>query len=302
MHRLSKYFNHKKIKQIVGFCILAIITFFISCEKNITVSLPDSEQQYVVEGYIEDGQHPYIILTKSSGFFSSLDSASLLELVVDSAKVTVSNGTFTDTLFFVIDPLKFPYVFYKAKIMIGEIGKTYSLTIVTPEGTILTSQTSISPAIPLDSTWFKIQEGRDTLGFPWAHLTDPDTSGNCYRWLARRATKDDDFIAPNGSVFEDRFINAKSFDFAYARGAVPNSTAEDDLNDEAGFFKIGDTIYIKFSTIDYANFLFWRSAEAQASTNGNPFASPSALKGNINGGLGCWGGYAVTYDTVYAIP
>ncbi len=293
----------RKIKAAAAACAFALAGMALllsSCEKNITVDLPHSGSQLVVEGYIEDGQYPYIILTRSAGFFSPIDSASLISLVVDSALVTVDNGTFTDTLHFVIDPLKFPYVFYRAQVMKGEIGKTYDLKVVTNDGQVLTSRTSISQPIPLDSTWFKIQEGQDSLGFAWAHLTDPDTNGNCYRWQAMRATKDSYFIAPNGSVFEDRFINGKSFDFGYSRGKVPNSTAEDDNNEEEGFFKDGDTIYVKFSTIDYANFLFWRSAETQSSTNGNPFSSPAPLQGNITGGLGCWGGYGVTYDTIYA--
>jgi len=283
-------------------CMLMLYTWLISCEKNITVSLPASKQQYVVEGYIEEGSHPYIILTKSSGFFSTIDSASLIGLVVDSAIVTVSDGSFTDTLHFLIDPFKFPYVFYRANTMVGEIGKKYDLKIITVDGEELSSSTSIGAPISLDSTWFKIQEGMDTLGFAWAHLTDPPETGNCYRWMTKRATKDDDFIAPPGSVFEDRFINGKSFDFGYARGKIPNSEKKDDNNDEEGFFKVGDTIYVKFSVIDYANFLFWRTAEAQSSTGGNPFASPSDLKGNIQGALGVWGGYAVTYDTIYANP
>ena len=45
------------------------------------------------------------------------------------------------------------------------------------------------------------------------------------------------FIAPSGSVFEDKFINGKAFDFAYNRGHLPNSTASEDENEEAGFYK-----------------------------------------------------------------
>lgn len=285
-----------------GFVVLFFLIVLSGCEKDITVSLPESGQQIVVEGYIESGKHPYVILTKSVDFFSTVDSASLIKLIVDSALVTVSDGFITDTLIFIIDPFNFPYVYYKAQVMIGQPGRTYDLTIITKDGQILTSRTSIGFPVSLDSTWFKIQEGRDTLGFPWGHLTDPDTTGNCYRWLAKRKSKDDDYLAPGGSVFEDRFINGKSFDFAYARGSEPNSEKEEDLNEEAGFYKIGDTIHVKFCSIDYANFLFWRTAETQASTGGNPFASPSALKGNIKGGLGCWGGYAVTYDTIIANP
>ncbi len=298
--QLKKYTASRLRKAAILFSAGLLISLFMACEKNITVSLPDSQPQIVVEGYIEDGQFPWVVVTKSDGFFNPIDSSSLQKLVISNALVTVSDGLQTDTLPLIIDPFRFPYLYYKALHLKGEIGKTYALRVVIPDGQVLTATTSIAPPIPLDSTWFKVQEGMDSLGFVWGHLTDPDTVNNCYRWLAKRATEDDDYIAPGGSVFEDRFINGKSFDFGYARGHIPNSEKDEDLNEEAGYYKVGDTIYVKFCTIDYANFYFWRTAETQSSTNGNPFASPSALKGNIKGGLGIWGGYAVTFDTIYA--
>ena len=79
------------------------------------------------------------------------------------------------------------------------------------------------------------------------------------------------FLSPD-STFEDKFINGKSFDFFYNRGNEPNSTKKDDNNDEKMFFKKGDTIVVRFCTIDRANFQFWRDEETQVSNNGNPFA------------------------------
>ncbi len=156
------------------------------------------------------------------------------------------------------------------------------------------------PAVPLDSVWFKIQEGKDSLGYVWAHLRDPDTLGNCYRWFAKRLGKDKSFIAPSGSVFEDKFINGKEFDFAYNRGSVPNSNAEDDNNEEAGFFKAGDTIEVKFCTITYESYQFWRQAENQSGSAGSPFGSPAVFPTNIKGGIGIFEAFNPTFYTVIA--
>jgi len=112
--------------------------------------------------------------------------------------------------------------------------------------------------------------------------------------------KDSIFVTPRGSVLEDKFFNGKSFDFGYNRGSVPNSSKDDDNNDERNFFKRGDTIVVKFCSIDRAHFLFWRTEEMQVGNNGNPFGSPAPITSNIEGGLGIWGGYAVTLDTVIA--
>ncbi len=268
-----------------------------SCEKDISVDLPQAQQQYVVEGYVETGKAPYILLSKSTPYFAAFDSASLINYVVKGATVIIDDGIVVDTLL-EVDP-NTGYLYLSTKLT-GEVGKNYSLKIIIPDGTILTAQTRIQEPLLLDSTWFKVQENKDSLGFVWAHMTEPDTLGNCYRWFAQRLGKDNQFVAPSGSVFDDRFINGKSFDFAYNRGSVPNSQAVDDNNEEEGFFKDGDTVIVKFCTITHDSYDFWRLAESQSSTNGSPFSSPASLPTNVQGGLGIFEGYSPVFYTVIA--
>jgi hypothetical protein len=284
------------MKRSIPSLIIALF-IFASCEKEITVDLPHPQSQLVVEGYIEVGKNAFVYVSNSEAYFAPFDSASLLKTGVKNAKVIISNGTITDTLFQFSPDYGYLYISLN---IIGEVGKDYTLKIITEDGREVTSKTHIYPPIPLDSIWFKVQPDKDTLGYVWAHLTDPDTLGNVYRWFAKRLSKDVDFIAPLGSVFEDKFINAQSFDFAYNRGQVPNSIAEDDNNDEQGYFKVGDTIVVKFCTVGIESFDFWRTAETQYSNNGNPFAATTNLKSNITGGIGIFEGYSATYDTVIA--
>ncbi|MEP7171351.1 MAG: DUF4249 domain-containing protein [Bacteroidota bacterium] len=287
------------------------ILFFASCEKDITVDLPKPDSQIVVEGYIEAGPIllstlpyavPRVFISYSQAYFAPFDSTSLINSGVKNATVTISNGTVTETLVPPFPEFGYLYAPDSSQVfnMIGEAGKDYSLKITTEDGKTITAHTHIYPPIPLDSIWFKVQPGLDSLGYVWAHLNDPDTLGNIYRWFAKRIGKDKDFIAPFGSIFEDKFINGQSFDFAYNRGQIPNSIAEDDKNDEQGYFKAGDTIVIKFCTVGRESFDFWRTAETQYSNNGNPFAATTNIQSNITGGLGIFEGYSATYDTVIA--
>ena len=181
--------------------------------------------------------------------------------------------------------------------LFGVLGKTYTLNILA-EGKSYYSKTKIPFPVPLDSLWFKPE--KDSLGFVWATLDEPDTMGNCYRWFAKRLGKDKSFIAPIGSAFEDQFINNTRFDFAYFRGSVPGSEREDDNNVEAGFFKIGDSIVVKFCSTDKSVYKFFRTYETNISNGGNPFASPSVVESNIIGDnvLGVWAGYGPFIDTL----
>lgn len=285
------------IMMLIGCVLLTTVMFFSSCEKDITVDLPTQEQKYVVEGYIENGLPAYVLLSKTADYFAPVDSVSLKNYMVKDATVIISDGTITDTLM-MADPT-IGYFYFSTNIF-GQTGKTYSLKILTSDNKTITAETHMLPAVPLDSVWFKIQEGKDSLGFVWAHLTDPDTLGNCYRWFAKRLGKDKSFIPPPGSVFDDRFINGKEFNFAFNRGQVPNSNAEDDNNDEAGFFKAGDTIEVKFCTITKESYKFWRQAESQSTGSGGPFGSTAEIPTNINGGIGIFEAFNPAFYTVIA--
>jgi len=281
-----------------------------SCERDIDIDIPDSESQIVVEGYIYKDTNAYLFLTRSSPFFAELDSSKMREFIVRGATITISDGFTTDTMVEFEYPQYFLHFYYSPNIK-GVTGRSYSLRIET-NGEVLTASTYLPPPVPLDSVWWKPDGNLDSLGFAWAHLTDPDTVGNYYRWFAKRINKytygenageqkDADFIAPLGSTFDDRFINGKSFEFPYNRGQQPNSDKEDDdFMTEGGYYKRGDTIVVRWCTYDQANYKFWRDAESQYSSNGNPFSNPTPITGNIQGGLGIFGGYGVSYDTIIA--
>ncbi len=280
--------------------VALVLILLNGCEQDINIVLPEAEKKIVVEGHIEQGALPYVILTKSSAYFAPVDSATIANTVVYGALVTVSDGNTTDTLKQTFDLNFFPPVVYKGQNMIGTLGKTYSLTIQA-EGKTLTATTLIPDTVPLDSIWFKVDPPRDSLGFVYAHLSDPQGLGNAYRWSAKRTGKDSKFLSPIGSAFDDKFFDGKSFDFFYTRGVEYNSSKEDDNNVERGYFKKGDVITVRFCTTDRESFDFYRTFEVESASNGNPFAAPTTIKTNIKGGgLGVWGGYGVTYKTVIA--
>jgi hypothetical protein len=295
------------MKQFLYLIVIAI--FFSSCEENISLDLPREDPRVVVDGYVETGLPPYVLLSRSSSYFDPINPGALNSFAESGAYVTINDGVKTVQLIeldTVVNGISLRG-FYAAldsvtnlPTMFGEEGRTYKLTIITKDNQQLSSTAKLQPHIALDSTWFKVQENLDSLGLAWAHLTDPDTIGNYYRWMAKRITKDDLFLAPLGSAFEDKFINGQSFDFNALRGQIPNSTKPDDVKEEAGLFKKGDTIIVKFCAVDRGTFEFWRDAETQISNNGSPFAVPSNIKSNITGGLGVFATYSPAYDTIIA--
>lgn len=309
----------------------------VSCQKEITVDLPSSPPRIVVEGSIEQDLPPLVMLTWSQGYFEPTDLSTLEEIFVRDADVYVSNGVDTVKLDMVcsqdfteeqlqiaaealgLDPVALSdfniclYTTFNQAVW-GETGRTYTLLVEKDEHR-LRAVTKINHLVTLDSLWFRIpnEEPGDSLGFIFGILTDPDTAGNAYRWYAKRIShypqwvpdeelrgeqKDRVFIAPIGSVFDDEFFNGLSFEFGYYRGQVPNSSKFDDQNEEAGFFKRGDTVAVRGCVIDRGVFRFIDSFESQVSSQGSPFAIPFNLESNVTGGMGVWAGFGAVYDTV----
>ena len=66
--------------------LFLIITFiFFSCQEEITLDLPQAEEKLVVEGAIEPGFPPYIILTKNQGYFDPININTYNNLFVNNA-------------------------------------------------------------------------------------------------------------------------------------------------------------------------------------------------------------------------
>src|SRR5690554_2428154 len=124
------------MKKVILF--LACLSLCIwSCEKEVEFNLEDSEPKLVVQGSIEEGLPPIVILTKSLGFFSKIDLSSLENSFLHGAEITVSDDQNTVVLKeYEIRNNGFSYFIYSvdssdinAMNFLGTFGKEYHLNI-----------------------------------------------------------------------------------------------------------------------------------------------------------------------------
>ena len=335
--RIDCNFVHmKKPLGIIGI-IGTLILVLIGCEKDITIDLPEGEAKIVVQGSIEQGQPPIVLLSYSSGYFDPADAKSIANSYVRDAQVKMIHGGDTITLDMYCTADLTPEELVVASQLLGlpsetivalniclytslnpqhfgVAGETYTLRVDKDEHHLY-AVTKVNFPIPLDSIWFAPPSGnaQDSLGFIYGNLTDPDSLGNAYRWSAKRINhypqwindpylrgqqKDLNFTNPLPSVFDDEFFNGLTFEFAYYRGVIPFSDKFDDTGEERGFYKRGDTVVVRGCSIDMNVFKFFKSYEDQLANQGSPFATPSNVKSNVQGGLGVWAGYGAYYDTL----
>ncbi len=280
------------------------------------MDLPRSENKPVVEGYIETGQFPYIVLTRNFSFFDGNGAfKGFSGLLLHGAEVKVITGgkaypmkeyclstlpaafrpLLEEFLGIELDslPPDFDYCVYLNTELRGEVGKSYRLEVRT-DSSFLEANTYLPPVPPIDSLWAIPDTSRgDSLYWLWCRFREPDTLGNFYRYFTKRNGEP---FYPNyfRSVLDDQFANGQLFTFILERGYPRNS----DIDFHSyGLFEAGDTVVVKIAMIDYDHFRFWETIEDQW-RSGGPFATPTYIQSNVRNGLGIWGGYSPTYDTI----
>lgn len=283
-------------------CIIIII-FFTGCEKTINLQPESQKPLLVVDGTIEDGQKPFIVLSTSLNYFSEINANILLASNVTDAKLTLSDGTVTTGLKEYLQPLGGGYnlAYYSSDTtdpaaMIGETGKTYTLQIDYNNSRY--SAVTHIPAVAkfIDSLWWSpAPHNTDTTKvILMSKITDPPGFGNYIRYFTKVNSKN--FLPGANSVFDDQITDGTVYVAQVEQGIDRNNKPS---QDDYSFFKRGDTVTVKLANIDKATFDFWRTLEFSYQSVGNPFSSPTKVSGNVsNGALGAFCGYGTQLKTL----
>jgi hypothetical protein len=296
--------------------LISMISYFLlaSCEEPYVPPISDDVGQYVVEGYIEAGEDPlptFVILTRSLPFITELNPEIVGEIFVNDATVQVNDGSKTvDFTNICLSQLP-PEIADQISNAIGlqptfgdlciyldlndeldrRVGGRYDLEI-NHEGNILTSTTTIPEPVPILEFRFDPPPDRtnDTMAQLVVTIQDPPDQIDFYRYATGVFPGP---VTPGfATVTDDFFFDGQRIDFPLQATQRPGEEEFDP--DTFGLFNRGDSIAVKWSTLDMDHFEFWNTLEFNNNNQG-PFASYTRVSTNIQGGLGIWGGYAVDY-------
>lgn len=243
------------------------------------------QSQMVVEGWIEDGEFPVVILTRTlpvSGNFVSMDNLS--DYIVKWAKVTVSDGQDSVVLTGKYDDRYFPPYIYTTGRMRGKAGSTYRLT-VEEDDVVAMAVTTIPQQAP--QVEFKVEQRSpsDSLYQITACLTDPADSRDYYQIFSRVGRRTLQYSAAYLGSLSDVTLAA------YSEIPVYRGKSLTDSLDYTPYFEPGDSVSVKFAAIDEQSFFFWSDFTKNISLSSNLFLAPSTnISSNVSGALGCWYG------------
>jgi len=264
---------------------LLLLLVFTACHEDNN-RFTEADSQLVVEGWIEDGGFPVVILTRSLPVTTDYqESARLNDYLLRWAKVTVSCGTDSVVLTGKFDRGYFPPYIYTTSRMRGEAGKRYDLTVEYRD--YHATATTTIPAPPDSCNFYVVKcEDSDTLYQIKAVFTDNPAEKNYYQFFTRVGTTSKQYQASYLGSIDDAVISGKTEVPVY-RG---HQLAAEKYTP---YFTARDTVSVKFAQIDQTSFRIWDSYNKTLSLAGNMFLSTSSdIESNISTGYGYWCGLA----------
>lgn len=279
--------------------ILYLFIFTAAVAVSCTPQAVPNEPEIVLEGWIDEGGHPIVMLHKSINFTEDFNTMEDLieEKIIYLGKVTVSDGETSVVLTGRVDTAYLPPYSYSSVRIMGESGRTYRVEAEF-EGKKVSAVTTIPPKAIFDS--ISVESMPDKPGFfrLTGYLTDMKEQSDYfvvfYRYKGEKQYRNglhgvaSDLAADTSGVLRIPI---------YKNMAGTSLVDKDSLSTR--FFRLGDTLEIKLAAIDGVSYRFWESFASLTITSTIPFLPVSEnIYTNVSGGRGYWCGYGSSTYTI----
>lgn len=265
--------------------LFLFVLIALSCSKD-DFSEQSIESKIVVEGWIEEGDYAQVLLSSSIPVTDVIDSTNVLNHVIRSAKITISDGLNSEVLRVKNDKNRVPPFVYFGSDLKGEPGKEYSLKIEYLNR-IVQAVTTIPKSVKLNSAEYIKKNPTDTTGYIFVKFDDPPGEKNYYQIATKIDVTEPVFVPAFYGNLDDKNFTSSSISVQVNRGILlfPKTKF-------TPYFADGDLIYVKLRTQNKEALDFWNSWQNEIVNSKNPiYPSNTSLKSNIKGGIGIWAGY-----------
>lgn len=275
-------------------CLSALFSFFLlfwcACDGDI---FNDAEQAVVIEGWIEDSQHPYFFVTRSLSAkdvyrnYSDLDKKNLIK----DAVITIKDGDrsfilHTDST----DGLYIP-ICYTSEDLVGKAGMNYTVSI-NIDGQEISSETSI-PSSEFEGYVEVVETDFDGCYALKLHVSSLGKE-EYGRVFVKIAGLTDGYLLSPGSFIKSQ-ESTEQFEVSISR---PNLQV---INNSDSYFHPGEQVQIRVSMMNPATYLMWEEYEKRLELSRNPLFPFTTNLDSMFGRevLGYWTGYnSYYYDVI----
>lgn len=270
------------MKKYIVFLFALVV---VSCSKD-DFSEHSIESKVVVEGWIEEGDYAQVLLSNSIPVTDVIDSTNVLNHVIRSAKITISDGHTSEVLRVKNDKNRVPPFVYFGSTLKGEAGKEYSLKIEYLNH-VIEAVTKIPKSVELKSAEYIKKIATDTTGYVFVKFDDPVNEKNYYQIATKIDGEEPIFVPSFYGNLDDKNFSKSEVSVQINRGVLlfPKTKF-------TPYFADGDLIHVKLRTQDKEALDFWNSWQNEIVNSRNPiYPANTSLKSNIKGGIGIWAGY-----------
>lgn len=269
------------------------VIVILCCFGCTDAKIPAAESGLVVEGWIENGRHPIVIVTTSVPTTTEYqDWETLYDHLVRWAKVTISDGEQSVVLTGKYSDDYFPPYIYTTARIVGEVGKTYRLTVEYEDMTA-TAVTSVPEPVELE--YIKVKEVEAGYKIV-AGIRDDKSVKNYYRFFSMVEGADSTYVPSLLGLIDDSVLTDDVSE-AFVNGAYKAMT--DSIPRSPIQYLKDDVVKIRFCNMEEAVYNYWTDFDDIASLSGNVFFPVNKkIRSNVSSGMGCWAGYGSSYYRV----
>lgn len=238
----------------------------------------------VIEGWIEEGEMPIVIVTRALNLND--DEYSLEDAIEKWCRVTVFDNGEPYVLTARKNTDYNPNFIFTSSHLKGKIGHTYRLLVETYD-TIASAEAILLPTASISRLEAFLANESDSLFYIRAYL-DNVSNDSYYKLFCKGADDRRHFPSFLGNMAGSQY-DANS-GISISRG--PHAAFLDDEFAFSHFFTSGELVEVKICSLDRQVYDFWTAYDLNVSLSSNLFLTfISDCPGNISGAKGYWAAY-----------
>lgn len=306
----------------IGFYLLTIAILVSSCEKTVSVVIPQKDPKLVINSWMGVGEIFTVGVSKSRNILQPLTSSSSLEetySVKNAIPVLYEDGTAIDTLVF--QPAEYVYKSvhnkkvalgktYSVKVTAGGYSEAEAMALVPSQSQIAevkrikNAKTSSSGAF-MDELTIKLNDPAAEKNFYLIQVYGPAYGSNVYT-LGCVNTTDKDLEATGADAdptstdncYDGGKLLMKDVNFNGGQKVLKLYVESSMVMDYRDMFGRVYRPFIKVHRITEEYFKYLKSFDAYYNGSDNPFAEPVNVYTNVKNGFGIFSTYTSAVDTL----
>lgn len=261
--------------------ILALLSL-VACDNDYLES--ENIEELVVEGWIESGHAPVVLVSSSLPVSSTPQPLSnITEHILRYAEVYIEHNGIRENLTARLTDRFVIQNYFTSPTLRGEPGGTYELHVKWLNYDA-SAVCTIPDPVAIDTAY--IEKALDDTSFvaKMVFHNDPK-AGRYYQSFRRMGSEANTYQAVNFTTLDGSIVDTVITETFMK----PMAT----LEAKDMYLHPGDTIALKLATIERPMYEFWSSFADYVNSAGTVFTAPTNVKGNVKGAIGYWAGYGI---------